>query len=47
MIDMLPSQAILLGFVLGLLIGISPTIMVYMFSKDSRKYIKEMLKESK
>lgn len=33
---MLPSQAILLGFVLGLIVGISPTIMVYMLSRDSR-----------
>lgn len=44
---MLSSQAILLGFVLGLLIGILPTIMVYILSRDSRKYIKEMLKEIK
>lgn len=44
---MLPSQAILLGFVLGLLIGISPTVMVYILCRDSRKYIKEMLREIK
>jgi len=44
---MLPSQAVVLGFILGLLVGISPTIMVYMLSRDSRKYIKEMLKEIK